>query len=353
MLISQQKLAVKLHDLNIFSRTDPKIIHKYIPKRHKYWVGSGREALKQILLKTDGGRIGIPAFTCHVVLDAIKRSKKTPVFYNSSVVSEVDEIERIIKQIDVLIISYNFGFLPKVDEIIRLCKDNNVIIIEDCAQALGATYNGKLVGSFGDYAFYSFGISKNIGFCGGLIASDRELDLKISKKYPGIKLIGILIKALTSFFFFNNKVYPITRKLLGKELNKKQEPLGFNCPRFVNKIVLNQFKRYDEILKLRRKNAEYCLKELGEVIDFVKPSEDSNLAWLYFTILIENREKLINKLLKENVELGVMRTFKSLDSSSEKACEAEKKHLTFALYRDFKEIKYIVDKIKETCRNGK
>ncbi len=348
MLISQQKIAPRI--LDFFGNKDRKIIRRYIPNKYLYWVGSGREALRQILINLKGKRVGIPAYTCHVVLEAVKRAGKTPVLYDSSVVADISDIKKIIKKIDVLVLCYNFGFLPEIDKIADLCKKNKVILIEDCAQALGAKYKGRLAGSFGDYAFYSFGISKNIGFCGGMIGSKEKINIAGLKKFPKKKLLKTIIEVIVSPIFFNKYFYPFTRKFLRKELVKEQESLSYTLPRFAKKVILNQFRRYSKILKTRKRNAEYCSKELKGIIDFIKPIKNSNPSCLYFTILTKNRRMLINNLLKEKMELGEMKTFQCFDSNCKKAMKTEQEILTFALYRKFKEMKFMTNKINKVCR---
>lgn len=369
MLISQQKITPDITDFwGVFKKQDKNIIKRYVPHQYLYWIGSGREALKQILLniarkrevnksKKKAGiraeiKVGMPAYTCHVVLEAVKRAGCRPVFYDSGVIATVSEIKKVIQKVDVLLLCYNFGFLPELDKIVELCKQNKVILIEDCAQALGAAYKGKLAGSFGNYAFYSFGISKNIGFCGGMIASNESLELKNLKKFPKSKLIKISGKVLISALFFNKTIYPLARKFLKKELIKKQEDLDYYLPKFAGKIILNQFQKYDSILKMRRKNAEFCCKELEcckelRSFNFVEPLGKSVPSWLYFTILSSNKNFLIDKLLKEKVEIGEMVTFKCLDGKSKLALKTEKEVLTFTLYRNFKEVKFITNKIKK------
>ena len=354
MLISQQKITPQIGDfLSLFRRENLEILFKYLPQKNHYWVGSGREALKQILshlsVKNGLKKVGIPAFTCHVVLEAVKRAGGEVVFYDSGIVSSVEEIKKIIKEVQVLVVSYNFGFLPKIDEIALLCRQNNVILIEDCAQALGAKYKGKLVGSFGDYAFYSFGISKNIGFTGAIIGTDSSLNLSGLKEYPFSKLMKVVLEGFLGRIFFNRFFYSLTHYFLRGELSKEQEGLAYACPKMVRKIVLAQMRRYEKILELRKKNGEYCLRELAGKVNFVQPLENSNPSWLYFTLLVEEREKFLQSLLNERVELGEMKTFRCLDGKSTLALEAEKKHLTFALYRSAREVKMIVEKIKKVC----
>ena len=365
MFISQQKITPRITDLlSLFRKQNKteinKTVRKYISNQHLYWTGSGRDALRQILLnikqKNPGNRpttynskhnlkVGLPAFTCHVVLDAVKRANCQPVFYDSGIIPVIEDINKIIKDVDVLILCHNFGFLPEIPKIKELCQQNQVILIEDCAQALGATYTNQLAGSFGDYAFYSFGISKNIGFCGGLIGSKEKIKLTKQKKYPLTKSLKVIGETIISQLFFNKHFYPFTRKLLKSELTKEQESLDYQLPTFAKKIILNQFKRYDRILKRRRENAKYCLNKLKNNFSLFEPLPQTDPAWLYFTMMTKNKEQLIHKLLKEGVELGEMKTFRCLDENNVKAKEAEEKHLTFALYRKEKEIKQIIKKI--------
>ncbi|MCM1115561.1 MAG: aminotransferase class I/II-fold pyridoxal phosphate-dependent enzyme [Clostridium sp.] len=60
-----------------------------------------------------------------------------------------------------------YGSPAKLDEIKQICKENNLIFIEDAAESLGATYNGKQTGTFGDYNAISFNGNKIITTSGG------------------------------------------------------------------------------------------------------------------------------------------------------------------------------------------
>jgi dTDP-4-amino-4,6-dideoxygalactose transaminase len=346
MIISQQKITPKISDLlAIFtSNHNQNILKRWIPKNNHYWTGSGRESLTQILLNLNIKNVGVPAYTCHVVTDAVKRAGKNVVYYDSGVIANIKDIKKNIKKIDALIVSYNFGFMPDMDQIVKLCKKNKIILIEDCAQALGATYKDKLAGSFGDYAFYSFGISKNIGFCGGLIASNKKLKITNLKPYPFKKLATLILKIIIAPIFFNRMVYPFTSKLLTQELKKKQENLPYFLPKIAKKIILRQLWQYNSILKTRRKNANYLIKKLKGTMKFVNPLPKTNPSWLY--LVIYGNEDFRKKMLMKNVEFGRMLTFKALDSKKENAEFSEKNVLTIALYRNPVEMRYIIKRLK-------
>ncbi|ADR20900.1 glutamine--scyllo-inositol aminotransferase [Marivirga tractuosa] len=83
---------------------------------------------------------------------------------------------RITVKTKALILPHLFGLLhPEIDKISSICKQNNIVLIEDCAQAHGASLNGKLAGTFGDVAVFSFYPTKNLAALGdaGAIATNN------------------------------------------------------------------------------------------------------------------------------------------------------------------------------------
>lgn len=75
-----------------------------------------------------------------------------------------------------VIVTHLFGRLAQIEEITKLCRANGVFVIEDCAQAVGATRDGKLAGAFGDIGVFSFYPTKNLGAFGdaGAIVSNSD-----------------------------------------------------------------------------------------------------------------------------------------------------------------------------------
>jgi 8-amino-3,8-dideoxy-alpha-D-manno-octulosonate transaminase len=67
-----------------------------------------------------------------------------------------------------------------VDKIAQICRENKLFLVEDCAQANGASFHGKPVGSFGDMAIFSFQLNKNMTAGeGGMVVCD---DLKLNRR---------------------------------------------------------------------------------------------------------------------------------------------------------------------------
>lgn len=76
----------------------------------------------------------------------------------------------------VVMLAHLYGTPAKMDEIIEICKKHNAILIEDAAEALGATYKGRMCGTFGDYNAISFNGNKIITTSGGgmLLTSSKK-----------------------------------------------------------------------------------------------------------------------------------------------------------------------------------
>ena len=87
-----------------------------------------------------------------------------------------DDAEKSGKMPKCVIVAELYGQPPKIDEIQRICAKYNVPILEDSAEALGATYDGKKCGSFGKVGVYSYNGNKIITTSGGgmLLSDDEE-----------------------------------------------------------------------------------------------------------------------------------------------------------------------------------
>jgi dTDP-4-amino-4,6-dideoxygalactose transaminase len=75
-----------------------------------------------------------------------------------------------------LIVVHLFGQPARMDEIMAIARQHRLFVIEDCAQAVGASYRGTPVGLIGDCGTFSFYPTKNLGGCGegGAFVSRRE-----------------------------------------------------------------------------------------------------------------------------------------------------------------------------------
>ncbi len=87
-------------------------------------------------------------------------------------------------EVKLVVMAHLYGFPAKVDEIKRICEKHGALLIEDAAEAMGATVNGKQCGSFGDYAAISYNGNKIItGSAGGCLLTNSLEDANRARKW--------------------------------------------------------------------------------------------------------------------------------------------------------------------------
>ena len=84
-------------------------------------------------------------------------------------------IENSPKKPKALILTHLYGQCADLDKIVKICKENDIFLIEDAAESLGARFNGKHTGTFGDLGIYSFNGNKILTTSGGgMLVSDKQ-----------------------------------------------------------------------------------------------------------------------------------------------------------------------------------
>ena len=144
----------------------------------------GRMALYFILKSMDfppGSEIIVPAFTFWVVPEIARVAGLTPVF------ADVDPLtftlcpdsvaNAITPKTRAVLPTHLYGMACDMDPILELARRHGLKVIEDCAHSLGATYNGKMVGTLGDASFFSFQAFKPLNTYGGGLAWMRDAGL--------------------------------------------------------------------------------------------------------------------------------------------------------------------------------
>lgn len=151
----------------------------------EYAVGCGN-GLDSLMLSIkalgihEGDEVIVPSNTFIATALAVTYSGATPVFVDPDIRTyDIDPIkieERLTDKTKAIVAVHLYGQPCDMDSIVRICKDRNLFLIEDCAQAHGATYKGKRIGSFGDAAGFSFYPGKNLGALGdaGAVTTNSE-----------------------------------------------------------------------------------------------------------------------------------------------------------------------------------
>lgn len=127
-----------------------------------------------------GDEVILPAFGWLSDYSAIALSGATPVFADideSMNISPGDFKTKITARTKAVIVIHYQGAASRVDEIIEIARRRKIKVIEDVAQAIGGEYDGKPLGSFGDFSIFSFQNNKVIttGDGGAFATNDQEI----------------------------------------------------------------------------------------------------------------------------------------------------------------------------------
>jgi perosamine synthetase len=157
-----------------------------------------------------------------------------------------------------------YGNMPEFDAIREIARRRNVAIVEDAAEAIGSRYRGKLAGTFGDTAVFSFHGSKTVTTGeGGMLVTDREdlhkraLTLRDHGRPPGDKM------------FVNSEV------AYKYKMSAMQAAMG-----------LAQIERLDELVQRKRQIFAWYKEELDGAKGLVLNSEASNVLNTYWMVTV-------------------------------------------------------------------
>ena len=108
-----------------------------------------------------GDEVVLPAYDFYSLPKSVLNVGAKPIFVDVCPLNptlEVEQISAVLSaQVNAVVAVHISGAVAQLDQISALCRDTGVYLIEDCAQATGAVYADKHVGSWGDAAVFSFG----------------------------------------------------------------------------------------------------------------------------------------------------------------------------------------------------
>ena len=141
----------------------------------------GRMAFYYILKALDlppGGEIVFPALTFWVMPEIARQAGLTPVFADVDPVTfnmTAKALRSVVTKRTVAVVPTHLWGLPcDMDDLLSIAARHGLAVIEDCAHALGALYQGRPVGTFGDAAIFSFQTFKPLNAYGGGMAVIRD-----------------------------------------------------------------------------------------------------------------------------------------------------------------------------------
>jgi len=151
--------------------------------RHGVGVASGTDALRLALAAVGvapGDDVVTPAFSFVASASTIVMAGARPVFADvdpRTLALDPAALERALTpRTRAIVVVHLYGHPAPVDRIAEIARRRGVALVEDAAQAIGATWDGRPIGGWGDAACLSFYPTKNLGACGdaGMLLTDRD-----------------------------------------------------------------------------------------------------------------------------------------------------------------------------------
>lgn len=287
-----KQVALGMHATGSKTKEFEEKICEFVGTKYAKATSSGTTALHLALLslgiqKKD--EVIIPSYVCQSLLNAINYTKAKPIladiqdnFIEKGFNISYETIKPLItEKTKAIILPHLFGIPADIEKI----KSLNIPIIEDCAQSLGAEYNGKKVGSIGDIGVFSFYATKVISTGqGGMITTNSK---KIFEK----------IKDLT--------IYD----------KKENYTLGYNysLTDIQSALGLSQLKKLTRFIDKRKQIAQRyneAFKNTNLKIPFYP---EGTFAFRYVIQLEnENQRKLLQEKLKQKNIIAEQPIFKPL-----------------------------------------
>ena len=227
----------------------------YIGVSHAMGVASGTDAIRLALHALgvgNGDEVVTVAHTAVATVAAIEQCGAIPVLVDvepSSFTMDPARLEEATSpRTKVIIPVHLYGHPASLDPILAIANRKNIYILEDCAQAHGAEYHGRRVGSFGQIAAFSFYPTKNLGAIGdgGMVVTG---DSVLAEKVRSLREYGWKQRYVSSIPGFNSRLDELQAAILRVKLgllshnNSRRHALAAEYTRQLKEYVITPVEK--------------------------------------------------------------------------------------------------------------
>lgn len=314
----------------------------YTQQNYSIACSNGTDAIELILRGLGIGNndeVIVPVNSFVATSFAVDNVGAMPIFVdnNEFYLIDINKIkEKITKKTRAIIGVNLYGQMCDTVAIKKICKEHNIYFIEDAAQSHGAKQGKINVGDNSIAAAYSFYPGKNLGAWGdgGMVTTNS---FNLYKNIFKIRNFGSKKKYFHELKGINTKLQPIEGIVLQEKL-----------------------KYLDEWNKERKKIADTYLDSFKNINKLVIPKtfKNNKHVWHLFVVEVNNRNKFINYLNKNNIETGIHYPFpiikqKAYDSHFQKqeifenSFSQNKKLVSLPIFPKMKkeELNYVIETI--------
>ena len=254
----------------------------YVGVNHCVGLNSGLDALSlafRALGIGKGDEVVVPANTYIASVLGVTENGARPIFVEPDEFYNIDPArieEAITERTKAILPVHLYGQPARMEEIMAIAKKYNLFVVEDCAQAHGATINGKNIGTFGDINCFSFFPTKNLGAFGdaGAIVTDSE---ELAERVRLLRNYGSV-----------------------KKYHHEIEGVNSRLDEFQAALLSVKLTHMAELEDDRRRVAEKYLKEItNPLLELPKIKEGFKHVWHLFVVKCNQRDEL-QEFLSDN-----------------------------------------------------
>jgi len=256
---------------------------------------AGLEMALEVAGVGEGHEVIVPAMSFAASANVVARVRAKPVFVDIELDTRnlnVDLVRAAITPRTRAIMPVHFSGLPvDMDALLGIAAEHGLRVVEDAAHAIGSRYRGRLIGSFGDLAVFSFHPNKNMTCIeGGAIATADPGAAELFEQY---------------------RFHGIKRNAEG-EVDVLFPGAKSNLADVAAQIGIDQLRRLDGFNARRRELAGRYFEQLAGFSAVVLPARgDSGHSWHMFQVLIDftaqgmTRPKFQKAMADKGIGIGV------------------------------------------------
>lgn len=311
-----------------------RLFHNYFGKSHGVLTNSGSSAnlLMAVSLTSKRGyhfpkgtKVLTPIAGFPVTLNPTIQVGFEPVFVDIELDTlnlNIDQCEEMLRQhpdIKVITFAHVLGNPPNMDQLMDLVKKHDLVLLEDCCDALGSTYDGKPLGSFGEMASCSFYPAHHMTMGeGGYVACktyDQEVIVRSFREWGrGCYCVGPEANKLqcgTCGKRFSEWIPCMQGEIFDHKY--VYDEIGYNLkPIEIQAAMgLHQLDKLDEIHRLRRRNYNLMFKVYEKYEEFFhlpRARDKSDPSWFAFPLTIREGAPFTRHDIVDHLETNLIQT---------------------------------------------
>lgn len=331
---------------------------------------SARDAIYELLMRLPQKKVVVPAYTCIVVVEAVKLAGKEIVYAPTEKGSFNSSYLECITADSIVLATHQYGLPCNIKAIAKKCQEVGSVLIEDCATSMGTTVDGQMTGTFGDYAVVSFNASKMLTVppCGGLlIGKNRQMIEEIERnadwkdcdwKFKMRGLIRGFVFLLTEnhmfYKFFHwwsiDRKGKIQRTEHEKPSEIKTDLYKYRFAEWQAVILWKQLQQLDKIMARRKEIYAYYDKYINNPL-LKKPIHNPYAVCCRYAVLAENRYTFYKACVSKGVDMDFSHCTLGCPESFEYDHKIAKEVLNLPFYyhmsdKEMKKVVSVVNSIK-------